>query len=93
MARKIRVIVPMRSGYGHSTPLQGSANYPLETAEDLRRFLDHIHIERTPMLAFGADLRYAVQLAHKSPNCISGILSCAGSLPLQTPEQYERTGK
>lgn len=93
MVRKIRVIVPVRSGYGHSTPLSGSANYPMETAEDFHRLLDHLHIERTAILAIGADLRYAVQLAHKFPNRISGILSCAGSLPLQTPEQYERMGK
>ncbi len=91
--RGIRVIVPVRAGFGHSGELPAKVNYTEETARDLSRLLDHLRIVRVPVLSLGADIRYAMQLAVLRPDMVTGILACAGTLPIFTPAQYERMDK
>ena len=91
--RKIRVIVPVRAGFGHSGPLPFKLDYAAETGLDIGRLLDHLGIRKAGFLTLGADIRYAIQLANARPDLFSGILACSGTLPISTPAQYERMGK
>jgi pimeloyl-ACP methyl ester carboxylesterase/DNA-binding CsgD family transcriptional regulator len=91
--RNIRVIVPVRAGYGHSSPMPPKIDYAGETGADVGRLLDHLGIAKVAMLTLGADFRYALRLANARPNLVSGILACAGTLPTLTARQYERMGK
>lgn len=91
--RNIRVIVPVRAGYGHSSPLPAKVDYAGETGADIGRLLDHLGLTHVAMLTLGADFRYALRLANARPGLVSGILACAGTLPTLTPNQYERMGK
>lgn len=91
--RNIRVIVPVRAGYGHSSQLPPRVDYAGETGADLGRLLKHLKIEKTAILCLGADIRYAMRLAAAQPKLVSGILACSGTLPTQTAAQYERMGK
>lgn len=91
--RSIRVIVPVRAGFGHSGELPAKVNYTEETARDLARLMDHLGIASAPVLSLGADIRYAMQLAVLRPAMVIGIMACAGTLPIFTPAQYERMDK
>ena len=48
---------------------------------------------RAAILAFGADLRFALALAVREPGRVSGIFGCSASLPGLDARQYERMGK
>lgn len=91
--RNIRVIAPVRAGFGHSGSLPPKIDYAGETGADIGRLLDHLGITNAAILSLGADFRYALRLANARPNLVSGILACAGTLPILSSSQYERMGK
>ena len=92
-ARGLRIIVPVRPGYGHSTPLPRGADYVGTLTRDTAALLDHLGVGRVPILTLGADsfLAFAFQTAY--PDRLTGIICCAGVLPLTSAEQYERMDK
>ncbi|MHA6325827.1 bifunctional helix-turn-helix transcriptional regulator/alpha/beta hydrolase [Roseivivax sp. CAU 1753] len=58
----LRVICPVRAGYGHSDGLIATAN-PIKTAsEDTAFLLDSLEIQRLPYVAQGSDFPFAVDL-------------------------------
>lgn len=92
--RRIRVVAPVRAGYGRSTPLRADvASYRSAIASDMAELLDHLAIPRAAILAFGADLRFALALAVREPRRVSGIFGCSAALPGLDARQYERMGK
>ncbi|MGL4489722.1 MAG: LuxR C-terminal-related transcriptional regulator, partial [Rhizobiaceae bacterium] len=91
--RNIRVIAPVRAGFGHSSSMPPKIDYAGETGADIGRLLDHLGIANAAILSLGADFRYALRLANARPNLVSGILACAGTLPILSSSQYERMGK
>jgi len=92
-ARGIRVIVPLRPGYGPSDMVTRGAEYDDALIEDTFRILHAEGVERCPVLCLAGDLYYAVRLARREPARISGIVACAGMLPLTRREQFERMDK
>ncbi|MDT8855313.1 helix-turn-helix transcriptional regulator [Paracoccaceae bacterium Fryx2] len=92
-ARGIRVIVPVRAGYGRSDPQGRGADHLLATAQDHAALLDHLGVPVAAVLAQGADMRFAMKLSLIRPDLVSGILGCAVRLPLRTAAQYERMNK
>jgi pimeloyl-ACP methyl ester carboxylesterase/DNA-binding NarL/FixJ family response regulator len=91
--KAIRVVVPVRAGFGASGQLPLKVNYREETALDTARLLDHLGIDRVAVMSQGADLRFAMELANANPGLVTGILGLAGTLPVQTAAQYERMEK
>lgn len=91
--RNIRVIVPVRAGYGHSGEMPPRIDYCTETARDQIRLLEHLGVARAAVLCLGADMRFAVRMAGLRPDLVTGILAAAGTLPAVTSAQYERMGK
>lgn len=91
--RGIRVIVPVRAGFGHSSPLPPKVNVSDMIAEDMGRLLDHLQIAQASFITLGADIRYAMKLAVARPSLVSGIVACSGTLPISSAAQYERMGK
>lgn len=92
--RGIRVIAPVRAGYGHSSPLPHSVkNYGDAVAADLAGLMDHLGIKRAAVIALGADLRFSMSLAASRPELVTGILGCSAALPVMNARQYERMGK
>lgn len=89
-----RVIVPVRAGYGHSSPLPDAVqDYCGCSADDLRQLLDHLGVGSVHVLSLGSDLRLAMRLAVDDPGRVAAILGCAAALPIQTQPQYERMDK
>ncbi|MCE6960225.1 helix-turn-helix transcriptional regulator [Cereibacter sphaeroides] len=79
--RGLRVVVPVRAGYGRSHPLPETSDLTQGTALDLVALVDQLGISRCAVLALGADLRFALTLSGLRPRLVSGILGCALDLP------------
>jgi DNA-binding CsgD family transcriptional regulator len=92
-ARGIRVIVPLRPGYGPSDMVARDVEYDAALLDDTGMILRAEGVARCPVLCLGGDLYYAVQLARRDPARVSGILACAGMLPLTRRAQFERMDK
>jgi pimeloyl-ACP methyl ester carboxylesterase/DNA-binding CsgD family transcriptional regulator len=91
--RNLRVIVPVRAGYGRSDPHPKSVDHLQGVTADYLAILDWLGIRRVAVLALGADLRFALAVAAARPALVGGILGCAAQLPLQTAAQYDRMDK
>jgi pimeloyl-ACP methyl ester carboxylesterase/DNA-binding CsgD family transcriptional regulator len=89
----IKVIVPVRPGYGASTPIRRGVPYMAQIAEDIAALLDHLGVARVPLLTLGGDSFLAVTFHALYPERVSALICCAGALPLKRPEQYERMDK
>lgn len=89
----LKVIVPIRAGYGKSTPLHKNSDLTQEYCDDFTAILDHHNVRQCPILSLGSDSYFAFQLAHRHPHRFNAIISCGGCLPLWHREQYERMQK
>ena len=91
--RGIRVIVPVRAGYGRSELHTRGADHLEGVTADYLTVLNRLGIARVAVIAMGADLRFALNLSLKRPGLVTGILGCAAQLPLRTAAQYDRMDK
>lgn len=91
--RGLRIIVPVRAGYGGSSPAPRGSDHVTTVALDYAAVLDHLGCANVPVIALGADLRFALKLSLLRPDLVTAILGCAAQLPLSTPAQYERMDK
>ena len=91
--RKLRVIVPVRAGYGRSTLHAKGVDHLEGVTEDYAAVLDHLGVTGAIALPLGADLRFAMNLANTRPDLVVGIVGCACQLPLRSAQQYERMDK
>ena len=91
--RKLRVIVPVRAGYGR-TDLHAKGTDHLEgVTQDYAAVMDHLGAKGAIALPLGADLRFAMNLSNTRPDLVAGIVGCACQLPLRSAQQYERMDK
>jgi pimeloyl-ACP methyl ester carboxylesterase/DNA-binding CsgD family transcriptional regulator len=91
--RGMKIIVPVRPGYGASTPLPKGTPYSAQIAEDMAALLDHLKVKRLPVVTLGGDSFFAASMHATYPERFSALICCAGVLPLTRPEQYERMEK
>jgi pimeloyl-ACP methyl ester carboxylesterase/DNA-binding CsgD family transcriptional regulator len=91
--RGIKVIVPIRPGYGASTSLPRHVPYIPQICEDLDRLLDHLGHDKVPLLTLGGDSFIAIAFHSAFPERVRALVCCAGVLPMTRPEQYERMEK
>lgn len=89
----LRVITPVRGGYGGSDSLPKGRGFTEGTLADHLAVLDHLGIDRTLCLTIGADLRHALALAEARPGLVAGILATAPQLPIRNPAHLERMDK
>ena len=91
--RGLRVIVPVRAGYGRSELHAKGTDHVQGVAEDYAAVLDHLGVAQAAVICLGSDLRFALALAGQRPGLVSGILGCAAQLPLRNAAQYDRMDK
>lgn len=92
-AQGVRVIVPVRPGYGQSDMVRKKANYDAAVISDIRQILNAEGAGPCPVITLGGDFYYAVQYARTNPGALTTIIACAGVLPLTRREQFERMEK
>ncbi|WP_297779308.1 LuxR C-terminal-related transcriptional regulator [uncultured Roseovarius sp.] len=91
--RGLKVIVPLRPGYGLSDMVDRSTDYDTALLDDSMRVLRAEGVGHCPILCLSGDAYYAVKLARANPFAFSGIIACSGMLPLTRREQFERMHK
>ena len=91
--RGLRIVVPVRTGYGGSSPVPRGADHTTAVALDYAAVLDRLGLSAVPVIALGADLRFALKLSLLRPDLVTAVLGCAAQLPLSSPAQYERMDK
>ena len=91
--RGIKVVVPVRPGYGNSSPFPKKKGLGPTIAKDMAELLDHLEIESCPMVTMGSDVFYAAYFHQAYPERINAIIACAGTFPLDRSAQYERMDK
>ncbi len=89
----IRVIVPIRGGYGASDPIPRNHDFAQQVAQDILTILETEKVTQCPIISLGSDFHFAAQLHRERPGLVSAILASSGVLPLSRPEQYERMDK
>lgn len=92
-ARGLRVVVPVRPGYGRTEPLPKGADHLDGVTRDYAAILDHLGVRGAVVIPLGADLRFALNLSLKRPDLVRGIVGAACQLPIRSPGQYERMDK
>lgn len=91
--RGLRVIVPVRQGYGKTDPLPKGADHLASVTQDYAAVLDHLGVRGAVVIPLGADLRFAMNLSLLRPDLVRAIVGAACQLPLRSAAQYERMDK
>lgn len=91
--RGIRLIVPVRPGYGGSDPLPRDVDRLQATAGDMAAVARAEGATRLPALVVQDDMLHAAALHRDHPEMLDAILGIAAGLPVTRPEQFDRMGK
>ncbi len=89
----LRVICPIRAGYGHSDNLDPKADILGATRADTKALLDHLGIARLPYVTQGNDLLFAADFAKHFPDTISEIIGLCARPCLPGDRHYSGMGK
>lgn len=92
-AKNMKVIVPIRAGFGHSGPFPAKTDYAKATIEDYTALLDHYDIESCPVMSQGGDFCFATMFAARYPERVSVLIANAPMMPLWKKEQFEKMDK
>jgi pimeloyl-ACP methyl ester carboxylesterase/DNA-binding CsgD family transcriptional regulator/PAS domain-containing protein len=92
-ARGMRVIVPVRAGYGRTEALPKGMDHLDGVTQDYAAVMDHLGLKGAVVVPMGADLRFAMNLSRVRPDLVLGIVGAACQLPIRTPGQYDRMDK
>ncbi len=91
--RGLKIVVPLRPGYGSSSPYPKKKELGPTIADDLLQLLDHLKIDRCPFVSLGSDVFYSAYFHQAHPERISAVIACSGTFPLDRSAQYERMDK
>lgn len=89
----LRVIVPIRAGYGCSDNVDMKDDILAVTRADTLFLLDHLGIDRLPYVPQGNDLILAVDLATHAPERISEIIGISARASLEGDDHYASMSK
>jgi DNA-binding CsgD family transcriptional regulator/pimeloyl-ACP methyl ester carboxylesterase len=88
--RGMRVLVPIRAGYGVSDPAPPGRDPFAVAVEDTRELLRRLAAARVTMVAPTDDIRIALMLAKADPGRVGHIVGIGSGFPILTAEQYRR---
>ncbi|SMX34664.1 helix-turn-helix domain-containing protein [Actibacterium lipolyticum] len=89
----LRIIVPVRSGYGASDMVDKSKDYDETLYADVLQILEVERVKTCPIISLGGDSFYSIGLANRFPERFPALIACGGVLPMTRREQYERMEK
>ena len=92
-ANRMRMIVPVRAGYGNSSPLPRHRDAFEVAISDMLELADHLRIDRFPFLAQCDDFHLAVATACAVPGRITRIIGLGAIMPAVTALHYKRMTK
>jgi pimeloyl-ACP methyl ester carboxylesterase/DNA-binding CsgD family transcriptional regulator len=83
----LRVILPLRGGYGRSDPPPQRGLLSEHFARDVAELMRHLGIGPCPHLALGVDVMFVARFAALFPELISGVVGCGAVFPVTDPAQ------
>ncbi|MDX2307344.1 MAG: LuxR C-terminal-related transcriptional regulator [Hyphomicrobium sp.] len=86
----LKMIVPIRAGYGNSDFAPAGENALRVLVEDIIAIADSLGIARCPILAFTDDFHTAVELAATEPNRFTAIVGVGAVMPASEPRHLKR---
>ena len=89
----LKLIVPIRPGFGHTTNVRDRSQLLETIIGDTLAVLDHYDIRQCPILCISADLFFAYHIAKALPGRINAVLNASPGFPVFLPRQYERMEK
>ena len=89
----LRIICPIRAGYGQSDNLHAKADVLATTRADTRFLLDHLGILRLPYVTQGNDLIFAADFAAQFPHIVSELIGICARPCLPGDRHYSGMGK
>lgn len=88
--RGVRVISPIRAGFGLSAPVPDGKKFGKQVAEDLLTVMDHEGIESLPVISIAADNGFAAHMHILRPGSVAAIIATSGCFPFVSDEQAAR---
>lgn len=88
--RRLRVVVPVRAGFGGSTPMPPGSDVTALAVTDTLAVMERCRIERALVVAPVDDIRIALALTHAAPERVRGVVAIGACFPIATVEQYRR---
>ena len=89
--RGLRIIGPLRPGFGQTTAYPGEASEPRDFAPDIVKLLDHLDVRKVSILALSSGLVHSLAAAELMPHRIASITACHPLLPVTCDEDLEGT--
>ena len=90
---RLKIITPIRSGFGDSDAVDKSADILKITREDTIALLDYLGIDRCTYVAQGNDLIFGMDVVKHYPERIKNLIGLGPRLPLSSDIQYNGMGK
>ena len=88
--RGLRVISPIRAGFGQSDPTPDSDGFGDQVAQDLLTVMDHEGIDKLPLITMAADNGFAARMHLLRPGSVAAIIATSGCFPFLNDEQAAR---
>ncbi len=88
----LRIICPIRAGYGNSENLDPKADVRTSTRNDTLFLLQHLGVSQLPYLTQGNDLIFATDFATHNPEMVSEIIGLCARPPLPDDYHYANMG-
>ena len=85
------IIAPLRPGFGHTTLYEGESSEPRVFAPDVEALLDHLGVERAPLISVSSGFVHGLALAERMPRRIASIIATHPLLPVLTDDDLEGT--
>ncbi len=70
-ARRLRVVVPVRAGYGRTDLHARGVDHLAGVTQDYAAVMDHLGLRGAIAIPMGADLRFAMNLANRRPDLVA----------------------
>lgn len=90
---RMRMIVPVRAGYGHSSPIPKRRDAYEVAVSDMFELCGHLGIERCPILALCDDFHLAIATAIAAPHRVTAIVGIGPTMPANEPKHFQRMPK
>jgi len=89
----LKIMVPIRPGYGQTTNVKKRAQLVDAVIGDTLAVMDHHGVRSCPVICMSSDAFFAYHMVKQHPGRLSAILNCAPGFPMFLPQQYERMEK
>ena len=90
-AAGLRIIAPLRPGFGRSTVYDGVYSDPEVFAKDVEELLDHLGVERATIISVSSGLVHSLAAVAQMPGRFAAITAAHPILPVRSLDDLEGT--